>query len=206
MRDSEDPRLQQQQQQQQNSDGNPHFNFGGGPNENASQNELQNQQQLQQQQPQQQQQKETIVNNNSGDKSHLNENGCDESTTKQGVHVNNNSSSNGGDPTQLPGLHQHEDKEAENNESKENKSSGGPKILLSGFVPSELSEVKKMCSELGAELTSQAKSATHLVMPKMGRTISFLCAINYVKFVLTVDWINDSHKEKKWKGNFTSYC
>jgi len=50
---------------------------------------------------------------------------------------------------------------------------------------------------MGAEVTSQAKHATHLIMPKMCRTISFLCAMSYVKWILKPEWITDSHKEKK---------
>ncbi len=81
----------------------------------------------------------------------------------------------------------------------------GKKVLrlchqLTGFVPSELSEAQKMCDEMGLEVTSQARLATHLVMPSLNRTIAFLCAINYVKFVLSIDWIKDSHKEKKLLG------
>merc|ERR1719510_1536674 len=72
-----------------------------------------------------------------------------------------------------------------------------PKIMLSGFVRSEYEEIGGMVKDLGAEVTSQAKFATHLVMPKMGRTISFLCAISYVKFILKPSWIRQSHKEKK---------
>jgi hypothetical protein len=75
-----------------------------------------------------------------------------------------------------------------------------PKVMFSGFSLSELREVQKMCSELGLEVTSQARSATHLVMPCLNQTISFLCAISFVKFVVDVSWIKDSHKELKLRG------
>lgn len=134
------------------------------------------------------QQKETVVHNNNStsnnpsdpSKSHLNENG----TSEPAIHI----SANGGDPSQLGGLTRPETKVV------------GTKVLLTGFVPSELSDAQKMCAELGLEVTSQAKLATHLVMPSLNRTIAFLCAVNYVKFVLSVDWIKDSHKDKKLKG------
>ena len=77
-----------------------------------------------------------------------------------------------------------------------------PKIMLSGFVRSEYEELEGMVKDLGAEVTSQAKFATHPVMPNMGRTISFLCAISYVKFILKPAWIRQSHKEKKLLGEF----
>lgn len=76
----------------------------------------------------------------------------------------------------------------------------GMRILLSGFVKSEYEELEAMVKDLGAEVTSQAKFATHLVMPKLGRTISFLCAISYVKCVLKIEWIKESNKEKKLLG------
>ena len=72
--------------------------------------------------------------------------------------------------------------------------------MLSGFVRSEYEELQSMVKDLGAEVTSQAKFATHLVMPKLGRTISFLCAISYVKHILKPDWVRDSHKGKKLLG------
>ena len=80
-------------------------------------------------------------------------------------------------------------------------SSNNPnKIMLSGFVKSQYEELQSMLKALGAEVTSQAKMATHLVMPKMCRTISFLCAMSYVKWILKPEWITDSHKEKKLLG------
>ena len=88
---------------------------------------------------------------------------------------------------------------AENNNSKDSETKQ-LKIMLSGFVRSEYDELEAMVKELGAEVTSQANFATHLVMPKMGRTISFLCAISYVKFILKPSWIRQSHKEKKLLG------
>ena len=74
------------------------------------------------------------------------------------------------------------------------------KIMLSGFVKSEEEELTDLVKGLGMELTNSAKEATHLVMPKLGRTISFLCAISYVKYILKPEWIRDSSKEKKVLG------
>jgi hypothetical protein len=74
------------------------------------------------------------------------------------------------------------------------------KIMLSGFVKSELEDLELLVKDLGVEVTSQAKCATHLVMPKMGRTISFLCAISYVKHILKPEWIRESHKQMKLIG------
>lgn len=80
-----------------------------------------------------------------------------------------------------------------------------PKILFSGFVISEMDSLMSDAKELGAEIvhSAHAQNATHLVMPKLGRTISLLCAINYVKFVLYPDWISESKKENKFLGSST---
>ncbi len=75
-----------------------------------------------------------------------------------------------------------------------------PVVLLSGFGKSDLKELEKLASEVGIDVTSQPRAATHLIMPRLGRTISFLCAINYVKYIVKADWIRDSHKEKKVLG------
>ena len=79
---------------------------------------------------------------------------------------------------------------------------GTPRILFTGFVPSSLAEMERMARELRAEVvTSQnAVKATHMVMPKLGRTMAFLCGITYVKYVLSSQWVEDSSKEKKFLG------
>ena len=77
--------------------------------------------------------------------------------------------------------------------------------MLSGFVKSQYEELQSMLKAMGAEVTSQAKHATHLIMPKMCRTISFLCAMSYVKWILKPEWITDSHKEKKLIGMYAFF-
>ena len=95
------------------------------------------------------------------------------------------------------------DVEKDSNEKDENKL----KIMLSGFVESEKEELTGLVQGLGMELTDIAQKATHLVMPKLGRTISFLCAISYVKYILKADWIRESSKEKKVLGtHFSGFC
>ena len=84
---------------------------------------------------------------------------------------------------------------------KDEKNESKLKIMLSGFVESEKEELTGLAQGWGMELTDIAQKATHLVMPKLGRTISFLCAINYVKYILKADWIRESNKEKKVLGN-----
>jgi len=37
-------------------------------------------------------------------------------------------------------------------------------------------------------------------MPRIIRTIRFLCAINHVKFILTPDWLRESFKAKRLLG------
>ena len=78
-----------------------------------------------------------------------------------------------------------------------------PTILFTGFVQSTLSEMERMARELGANVvTSQNPSnATHMVMPKLGRTMAFLCGITYVRYIVSSAWIEESSKEKKFLGS-----
>ena len=80
------------------------------------------------------------------------------------------------------------------------------RILFTGFVPSTLAEMERMARDLGAEVVLSSQSclnATHMVMPRLGRTVKFLCAIPHVKHVLKPEWVSDSHKEKAFKGKGT---
>jgi len=122
------------------------------------------------------------TNNDDSSKDNDKDNGENKESSKTNNDSENNNSGN-------PKINN----SSENINSKDTK----PKIMLSGFVRSEYEELEGMVKDLGAEVTSQAKFATHLVMPNMGRTISFLCAISYVKFILKPAWIRQSHKEKK---------
>ena len=125
------------------------------------------------------------TNNDDSSKDNDKDNGENKESSKTNNDSENNNSGN-------PKINN----SSENINSKDTK----PKIMLSGFVRSEYEELEGMVKDLGAEVTSQAKFATHLVMPNMGRTISFLCAISYVKFILKPAWIRQSHKEKKVLG------
>ena len=81
--------------------------------------------------------------------------------------------------------------------------SGPKRIIFTGFTATTLAEMERMARDLGAEVMSSQSTtggATHLVMPKLGRTIKFLCALSSVSHVLSPQWIQDSHKDKKFKG------
>merc|ERR1719225_204466 len=79
-----------------------------------------------------------------------------------------------------------------------------PRILFTGFVPSSLSEMERMARELGAKiLTCQNSSeATHMVMPKLGRTMAFLCGLSYAKYIISSAWIEESSAAKRFLGKF----
>ena len=79
-----------------------------------------------------------------------------------------------------------------------------PRILFTGFVPSSLSEMERMARELGAKiLTCQNSSeATHMVMPKLGRTMAFLCGLSYTKYIVSSTWIEESSAAKQFLGTF----
>ena len=46
----------------------------------------------------------------------------------------------------------------------------------------------------------QADRATHVVMPKLGRTVTFLCGVPFAAHVVGYRWIRDSGKEGKFLG------
>lgn len=105
-----------------------------------------------------------------------------------------------------PGQNHHEIKSEVSSPPPSSVNNTGVRILLSGFTKSQNMELEAMVKDLGAEVTSQAKFATHLVMPKLGRTMAFLRAISYVKCVLKIEWIEESHKQKKLLGKTTYFC
>ena len=82
------------------------------------------------------------------------------------------------------------------------------RIVFTGFVASTLSEMERMARDLGAEVMSSqsaAVGATHMVMPVLGRTMRFLCALSHVSHVVSPSWIKDSHKENKFKGKTSRF-
>lgn len=93
---------------------------------------------------------------------------------------------------------------AKSDDEKENKAASGnkPKVLLTGFVKSQENELIAILSGLGGEVipSQRAHQATHVVMPKLGRTISLLCAIPHVSFVLSHDWLRKSKEAGKFIG------
>ena len=79
------------------------------------------------------------------------------------------------------------------------------KVIFTGFTASTLSEMERMTRDLGAEVLSSSElaGATHLVMPRLGRTIKFLCALAHVRHVVSPTWVKDSHQDKRFKGKST---
>lgn len=64
--------------------------------------------------------------------------------------------------------------------------------------------------ELGGYLAKTSIEATHLVMGigTAQRTVKFMCAISCCKYILTLQWILDSHAEAKFlrKYPFSLFC
>ncbi len=76
----------------------------------------------------------------------------------------------------------------------------GFRLLLTGFTPSDGDRYEEMAARLGAEVVTrlEADQATHMVMPKLGRTITFLCGLPYVGHVVGHRWLSDSDREGKF--------
>ncbi|CAB4063821.1 PAXIP1 [Lepeophtheirus salmonis] len=92
--------------------------------------------------------------------------------------------------------------ESDNNNDSEGMNKSGDdykkiSVLLSGFSSTEFSSMVHLIKEAPFLCyTSDVRVATHLIMPKLCRTISFLKAIVKVKFILSNEWLKESCKEK----------
>lgn len=86
------------------------------------------------------------------------------------------------------------------NDDKEN--STMPRIVFTGFVESKVQELMKIAKELGGHVLSsqEARQVTHVVMPKLKRTVNLMCVLPFVKFILSEDWVLESKKEGKFLG------
>ena len=73
--------------------------------------------------------------------------------------------------------------------------------LLSASLPS-LS--LQRLHALGGELAESAQKCTHLVASKVTRTVKFLTAMSMVKHIVTPAWLDDSWKDQKFVGSFSS--
>lgn len=72
--------------------------------------------------------------------------------------------------------------------------------ILSGMSNSLNIPFFQKLLELGGYLAKTSIEATHLVMGigTAQRTVKFMCAISCCKYVLTLQWILDSHAEAKF--------
>lgn len=61
--------------------------------------------------------------------------------------------------------------------------------------------------ELGGYLAKTSIEATHLVMGSgtAQRTVKFMCAISCCKYILTLQWILESHAEAKFLRKYSVY-
>lgn len=61
------------------------------------------------------------------------------------------------------------------------------KIMFSGF--SETTQLTQLASSLGLTIATDYTQCTHLVMPKILRTVKFLCSLNHVNHIVHPDWL-----------------
>ncbi len=50
--------------------------------------------------------------------------------------------------------------------------------------------------KLGAKVVTQINQCTHLVAAKVTRTMKFLCGVSVCRYILTPQWVEESHKNK----------
>lgn len=70
------------------------------------------------------------------------------------------------------------------------------RILITGS--NERDQLNSIIVSLGGKITNVPNDCTHLVTNKITRTVKFLCAFNYCKFVVSTTWIFESGKHGKF--------
>ncbi|KAM7378688.1 hypothetical protein PAMP_004294 [Pampus punctatissimus] len=73
-----------------------------------------------------------------------------------------------------------------------------PRVLFTGFEPSQVQLYTKRLHALGGEMADNSQKVTHLVASKVTRTVKFLTAMSVVKHIITPDWLEESWRSQKF--------
>eukprot|EP01124_Arcella_intermedia_P016210 TRINITY_DN2279_c0_g1_i1.p1 TRINITY_DN2279_c0_g1~~TRINITY_DN2279_c0_g1_i1.p1 ORF type:complete len:1240 (+),score=456.43 TRINITY_DN2279_c0_g1_i1:412-3720(+) len=68
------------------------------------------------------------------------------------------------------------------------------RVLFTNVQKTELKKLEERVKELGGAVTEDPFDCTHLVSDKLGRTIKFMAALNICDYLVTSQWIHQSHK------------
>uniref|UniRef100_A0A1A7XJ14 PAX-interacting protein 1 n=1 Tax=Iconisemion striatum TaxID=60296 RepID=A0A1A7XJ14_9TELE len=73
-----------------------------------------------------------------------------------------------------------------------------PRVMFTGFEPTQVQQYTKRLYALGGEVADSSQKATHLMATKVTRTIKFLTAMSLVKYIITPEWLEESWRSQKF--------
>ncbi|XP_061746291.1 PAX-interacting protein 1 [Nerophis ophidion] len=73
-----------------------------------------------------------------------------------------------------------------------------PRVMLTGFEPTQVQQYTKRLQALGGEVADSSQKATHLLASKVKRTVKFLSAMSVVQHVVTPDWLEECWRSQKF--------
>ncbi|XP_077392039.1 PAX-interacting protein 1 [Festucalex cinctus] len=73
-----------------------------------------------------------------------------------------------------------------------------PRVVFTGFEPTQVQQYTKRLHALGGEVADGSLKVTHLVASKVKRTVKFLAAMSVVKHIVTPEWLEESWRSQKF--------
>ncbi|XP_035526818.1 PAX-interacting protein 1 [Morone saxatilis] len=73
-----------------------------------------------------------------------------------------------------------------------------PRVLFTGFEPTQVQQYTKRLHALGGEVADSSQKVTHLVASKVTRTVKFLTAMSVVKHIISPEWLEESWRSQKF--------
>uniref|UniRef100_A0A1X7V386 PAX-interacting protein 1 n=1 Tax=Amphimedon queenslandica TaxID=400682 RepID=A0A1X7V386_AMPQE len=70
-----------------------------------------------------------------------------------------------------------------------------PSVLFTGLSVVLTRKYKQYVTKLGGTVVNDCNECSHLVAPRIARTVKFLCAISTSQFIVTTKWLDDSLKK-----------
>ncbi|XP_064405411.1 PAX-interacting protein 1-like isoform X4 [Halichondria panicea] len=67
-----------------------------------------------------------------------------------------------------------------------------PVVLVTGISQSVAKTLKNSVVQLGGQVTERGSDCTHIVLPRVTRTVKFLCGISMCQYIVTPAWIESS--------------
>ncbi|XP_051944079.1 PAX-interacting protein 1 [Hippocampus zosterae] len=73
-----------------------------------------------------------------------------------------------------------------------------PRVIFTGFEPTQVQQYTKRLHALGGEVAEGGLKVTHLVASKVKRTVKFLAAMSVAKHIVTPEWLEESWRTQKF--------